>query len=130
MTAKEAIDTLAKIKPHSYDGSVLLKWISDLEKLIWNEVLRWHDESPNEPEPYEMVEGEGDEPDTVPDVTLLVPEPYSDIYVKYLSAMVEYHNDEIGRYNNCMILFNAALEAFASWYNRLHMPKQDYYIRI
>lgn len=81
---------------------------------------------PEQPEP-ERIKPPYD-PELDMDTVLLVPEPYSNLYVKYLAAQVDYFNGELARYDNSMTLFNAALSAFADWYNRNNMPRQDNYI--
>lgn len=57
----------------------------------------------------------------------MVPNPYDDLYIKYLMAQVDYHNAELARYNNSMVMYNIALSDFANWYNRSHRPKQTHY---
>ena len=64
------------------------------------------------------------------DTVLMVPDPYSSLYIKYLTAQIDFYNNEIARYNNSMAMFHVALSAFVDAYNRTHMPKQDNYIRI
>ena len=70
------------------------------------------------------------DPEQDMDTVLMVPEPYSDVYVKYLAAQIDYHNAEFARYNNSMVMYNMALTAFADWYNRTHMPLQNNYISV
>jgi PAS domain-containing protein len=67
----------------------------------------------------------GFDPDEDMDTVLMVAEPYSDIYIKYLSAQVDYYNGDMARYNNDMIMFNVTQAAFAAWFNREYMPLQD-----
>jgi len=70
------------------------------------------------------------DPEKDMDTVLLVPEPYSGLYVKYIAAQVDYYNGEIGRYNNSMVMFNMALAQFIDYYNRTNMHRQDNYVRL
>lgn len=80
-----------------------------------------------DPEPERIVPPYDPEVDM--DRVLIAPEPYSNLYVKYLAAQVDYYNGEIPRYKNSMARFNEALDMYAAWYNRNHMPRQDNFIR-
>jgi len=117
MTILEAITQVRAIKPNQYDDTTLVKWLSDLDGLIYNEIVKWHEGTDDVSHgPY----GASDM-----NTVLLVPEPYSDVYIKYLSAQVDYNNAEFARYNNSMVMYNTALSAFADWYNRNNMPVQN-----
>lgn len=123
MTILEAITQIQAVKENQYDDETIVRWLSDVDGIIWNEVIKWHEGSEDiEHGPYDPAE----DMDTV----LMVPEPYSDVYIKYLAAQVDYYNAELARYNNSMIMYNVALSSFADWYNRNNAPKQDSIIRI
>lgn len=122
MTVLEAITQLQAVKENQYDDKTLVRWISDLEGMIYNDIVKWHAGCEDIPHgPYNV--------DSDMDVVLLVPEPYSDVYIRYLSAQVDYHNAELKRYNNSMIMYNMALQTFADWFNRQTLPKQDNVVR-
>jgi|GEM_PF-1247261 len=70
------------------------------------------------------------DPETDMGVTLLVPEPYSRLYISYLAAQIDFFNAEMDRFNASMVMFNMELNRFADWYNRTHMPKQRHFVRI
>lgn len=123
MTISEAITQLQAVKENQYDDETLVRWISDLEGILYEDVVKNHEGS-------EDVQHGRYSVDTDMDTVLMVPEPYSDIYIKYLMAQVDYHNAEMQRYTNSMIMYNVALDAFASWYNRNNMPLQPSYLRI
>ncbi|MFZ5975205.1 MAG: hypothetical protein ACOYU3_07335 [Bacillota bacterium] len=139
MTMQEAIDRIAALKPHQFTDTQLVQWLSDLDRKVWHELIRLlentaiaeeYDEDGNpitdmpEPGPYEMVEG------VTPDVTLIVPEPYSELYLHYLAAQIDYWNGEIGRYNNAMAQYNATYDSFAAAITRTHIPKRNNYVSI
>ena len=123
MTISEAITQLQAVKENQYDDETLVRWISDLEGTLYEDIVKNHESSEDIPHGRYSV-------DTDMDTVLMVPEPYSDIYIKYLMAQVDYHNAEMQRYTNSMIMYNVALDAFAGWYNRNNMPLQPNYLRV
>lgn len=123
MTINEAINKLRDIKPTQFDNPTLVGWLSEVEQKIFQENIRWHEgTSEIPPWPYD--------PEQDMDTALLIPEPYSSVYLRYLEAQVDYYSGEYVRYANSMTMYNVALSEYVDWYNRSHMPKQDNYIRI
>ena len=51
-----------------------------------------------------------------------MPEPYADVYIKYLFAQIDFVNAEFARYNNSAAMYNTALSAYANFYRRTHLP--------
>ena len=123
MTISEALTQLQAGTENQYDDETLVRWISDLEGTLYEDIVKNHEGSEDISHGRYSV-------DTDMDTVLMVPEPYSDIYIKYLMAQVDYHNAEMQRYTNSMIMYNVALDAFAGWYNRNNMPLQPNYVRI
>lgn len=123
MTINEAITKLRDIKPTQFDNQTLVGWISEVEQKIFQENIRWHEgASEIPPWPYD--------PEQDMDTTLLIPEPYSSVYLRYLEAQVDYYSGEYVRYANSMTMYNVALSEYTDWYNRSHMPKQDNFVVI
>lgn len=143
MTIEEAKAQLTALKPNYATDSQIVLWLSNLDEDIWQNIISRHDDTAlveeydddgelitdmPDPTPYEMVEGEGE--DTLPDVTLLVPEPYSELYLHFLAAQIDYWNGEITRYNNSMAKYNEKYDDYMAWFNRTYMQKQDNYIEV
>lgn len=123
MTILEALEQVRELKPNQYSDEVLVGWLSELDGRLWQNVF-CHYEDGHEagcPMPYTAEDMER---------VLLVPHPYTELYVTYLCAKVDYLNAEYERYNNGIILFNAQEQAFMDAYNRGHMPKQDAVITV
>lgn len=116
MTIAEAIAKVDEIKPNQYDAREKIGWLSTLDGLIKNEVIDSHMGS-------DEVSFACYTKDTPLTTVLLVPEPYSSLYIDYLTMKIDYSNNEIDRYNNSMNMFNNSYYAFQSFYNRTHMPK-------
>ena len=119
MTINGVISKIREIKPNQYSDDVLVDWISAVEQKVFLENIVWHvgaDEVP--PLPYD--------PETDKDTVLLIPEPYSGVYQRYLEAQIDYYNGDHMRYINSMTMFNTALSEYVDFYNRTHMPKATY----
>ena len=116
MTIHEAITELDALKHNTFTNSEKISWLSKLDGRIRCHVMDTHEGGPEEPfSCYTHL--------TPGDTVLLVPFPHEDIYVRYLEAMVDYHNGEIEKYNNSAALFEAAHRSFQRHYNRTHLPK-------
>jgi hypothetical protein len=65
-------------------------------------------------------EGYGD--DVEINMTLLIPEPYCHIYLKWIETQINYQNGDYGRYNNSLQAFRDAYSDYRNWYNHNNMP--------
>ncbi|MBQ4061349.1 MAG: hypothetical protein IJD14_00650 [Christensenellaceae bacterium] len=106
MTIQECISKFNYLKPHGYDDETLCRWLKDLEERLHKDIYSRYEE----------------EEDTSKELS--VPEAYSDLYIYYLQARVDYFNGETARYNNSMNMYNTTLGCFADAYNRTHTPLQ------
>jgi hypothetical protein len=123
MTVKQVLDTIKELKPNQFTDTVLVGWLSDLDKQIWTEIVSGRDiDGVTEPEAYDPVDDLQTE--------LLVPSPYSDVYVKYLALQIDYWMGEGDRYNNSMVLYNLAYTNMASYYSRTYRSKTNTYIYV
>jgi hypothetical protein len=64
------------------------------------------------------------------DTELLAAFPHDGLYVHYMAAQIDYHNGEFDRYNNGMVMFTVAYQAFADAWMRNHMHRQDGVIHV
>ena len=97
-----------------YEDAQLMKWLSDVDALIYKEIIKTHEGAPDgEFVPY--TDGESE---------LIVPYVYGELYRLYLQAQIYLSNGEINDYNNSAALYAAARSKYANWYNRTHMPNQ------
>ena len=113
MKASDAIARLDAIKPNQYDESDKLAWLHGIDVSIYTGIISWHEHEEAMPEvPYTL------------NTELMVQEPFTSLYIRYLEMMVDYHNAEYDRYSNDMMMYNADFNEFAAHYNRTHMPLQ------
>lgn len=111
----EAITRLDALKFNTYGQSDKVDWLSRLDSMVKNQVIDTH-------EGVEAVTFTGYDDSTSLDTELLVPAPYDEVYLRWLEAQIDYHNGEYDKYNNAIIMFNTAFEAYQSYYNRMHKP--------
>lgn len=107
MKLVEAIERAKAEKPNAYNDDTLAKWISQIEKTAQVEIMGV--------DPADVVEYSWKKDG---DVELLITEPYSECYVHYLKAMIDYNNKEFSSYNYNSQMFNSTYQAFAAWYKR------------
>lgn len=115
MTIIEAITRLDDLKFNTYSKEIKRSWLSALDMKIHQEIIQTHEGSDGS-----TFSGYTEK---TPDSTvLLVPEPYDEIYLRWMEAQVDYHNGEFDKYNASIIMFNTALTQFSNRYNHLHRP--------
>ena len=116
MKILEAITKIDALKPNTYTQTDKIKWLSNLDGIIKTQIIDTH-------EGAEDIVFNGYDDDINLNTELLVPDTYSDVYIRYLEAQIDYANGEYGKYNNSMAMYNTAYSAFERFYNRTHMPK-------
>ena len=113
----EAIQKLDSLKFNTYKQDDKLDWLSRLDNMVKKQIIDTH-------EGAESVSFNGYTADTPLDTVLLVPAPYDEVYLRWMEAQIDYHNGEINSYNNAIILFNTAFNAYKEHYNSAHKPVQ------
>lgn len=114
MTLSKAISRIDELKPNTYTHEQKIEWLSELDARIKAEIIDTHEGGENVP-----FDGY-DENDT--ETELLVPSPFTEVYIYWLEAKIDYANSEIGRYNNSIANFNTSFNSYANYYNRHNMP--------
>ena len=117
MTIKDAINRIDSQKHNTYNNGEKIAWLSRLDFMIKKSIIDTH-------EGYEDVTFVGYQDDTDLDTELLVGEPFDEIYLKWLEAQIDYANGEYYKFNNSILMYNTAYEAFENHYNKTHMPLQ------
>ena len=115
MTIAEAISKIDDLKPNTYTPEDKVDWLSSLDARVKSQIIDTHHcHDPFHFYGYDSVCDQQTE--------LLVPAPYDEMYLRWLEAMIDYHNSEDDRYNNAITLFNNAYEGYKKLYTRTHMP--------
>lgn len=115
-TFAEIIDRVDLNKPNAFEPEEKLRWLTELDGKIAVEVLMLNmDLVKKLPRGEKAMQCEP-----------LVSYPYEDLYDRWLEAKIDYHNDEIGKYQNAMEAYNAAYNGFVNWFLNSYDPVQGY----
>lgn len=115
MTIAEVISKVDALKPNTYTPEDKIDWLSTLDARVKSQIIDAH--ACKEPIDFYGYDSVNDR-----ETELLVPAPFDEMYLRWLEAMIDYHNGEDDRYNNAIILFNNAYEGYKKHYTRTHMP--------
>ena len=106
-TLQQALTRIDAICPNAWDETAKLLWLNECESMIQTRILGT---APEQCITYDA--------DTDRSTKLLVPTPFDRLYVYYVIAMCDYAAHETAHYADSMMLFNAALDEYAKWYQR------------
>ena len=124
MTLKEAIEKFDREVKNNIPSEIKIDWLSLLDSAIYTDIILTH-ENP------EHISFNGYTTDTDDNTRLLVPEPFSDIYLRFLTIKKDLYLSDISRYNNDVILYSTAYRDFENYYNRNNMPiKKTQYFNV
>ncbi len=115
MTVNEAIARCDEMTGDSYGREAKLRWLSDVESMLYEEIICTHAGSPERGDWTPFGEDDGER-------ELLAKDPYGELYVFYLMMRSNLLLQDMNQYNNAAALFAAAYTSFCDWYNRTHMP--------
>jgi hypothetical protein len=116
MKVREAIDRTDSLKHNTYTESEKVEWLSRLDGMVKQQIIDTHEDG-------EDIVFDGYTQKDSMDTILLVPMPFDEVYIRWLEAQIDYYNGEIARYNNSMMMYQAAFDDYQRYYNRTHMPK-------
>ena len=128
MKLQQAIDRVDEIRPNMQSRELKIAALSELDGLIWQELILKHWMHTEEYDSYDKnSQGKPLMPeydtDTDPGKQLLVPAPYDNVYLYWLMAKIDEQTLEQEKYNNDRTMFTAAYESFSDYWTRTHMPK-------
>lgn len=111
----DAINRIDSLKHNTYTNGDKVAWLSRLDSMVKKLIIDTH-------EGADEVTFTGYDDSTDLQTELLIPEPFDEVYLRWLEAQIDYHNGEYGKYNNAILMYNTAYEAYQNFYNRTHMP--------
>ena len=115
MTIAEVISKVDALKPNTYTPEDKVDWLSNLDARVKSQIIDTHEGGEGVLfYGYDSILDEG--------TILLVPAPYDEMYLRWVEAMIDYHNSDDERYNNAIMLFNNSYEGYKKHYTRTHMP--------
>ena len=112
----EAINRIDSLKHNTYSNNEKLAWLSRLDSMVKRLIIDTHEDG-------EDITFTGYDDRTDMETEMLVQAPFDEVYLKWLEAQIDYTNGEYDKYNNAILVYQAAYDAFAKYYNRNHMPK-------
>ncbi|MBQ8893376.1 MAG: hypothetical protein IJ043_03090 [Clostridia bacterium] len=115
MTVKEAITRADHDRRNDISETEKVGFLSELDLKIKNAILDRYEGEPVAFSPYDVNE----------DATLLVPEPYTDLYLYWLQSKAALLDDDIDQYNAWNTLFQQAYDLFFRHYNATHTRKNS-----
>jgi hypothetical protein len=120
MNIQQAIERANEMRAgNSASNEMKIRWLSEIDNLIYNDVILTHHTNV---EPFKDYEDESQE--------LIAEKPYDKLYVYWLMAQIDLACSELNKYNASLSLFNEALKNYKAWYNRTHMPNPKAQIKL
>lgn len=115
MTIVEVLRKVDMLKPNRFTKEQKIGWLDEIERQLWFDVVSTHEN------PMGIMQRKYDV-NSDPDIVLIAPPPYDEVYTLYLQCQIDLGNMEIAKYNNDKTLFNNALMSFRDYWNRTFMP--------
>ena len=115
MNLRELLVEVDQLRPNAFADAEKIRMVNTVEGRIYKDILSKYEGE----EPVFIPFAEGQE-----ERELVVPVPFTDVYVFYLISMVDFYNGDSNKYNDSMILYNDAWENYAAHYLQTHTPKQ------
>ncbi len=114
MKISQVIATVNELKPNDYEKEKI-NWLSTLDMQIKTEILDGYEGNEN-------LEFDGYDQDVSTETELLVPAPFDEMYIYYLLAKIDYHNNEFDKYDINITTFDALFDNYRRYYIRTHKP--------
>ena len=112
----EAINRIDSLKHNTYSQNEKIAWLSRLDSMVKRLIIDTH-------ECVENITFAGYDDKSDMQTEMLVPAPFDEMYLRWLEAQIDYANGEYKKYNNSILMYQTAYDAYANYYNRNHMPK-------
>ena len=116
MRVAEIIANVDRLRPNQYDSEQKTRWLSEIEGMIAEDVINMAEGNELEFDSYNYENDAEKE--------TMLPNRFTDIYIHYIKAKIEFYDDETQQYNNEVAAYQSAYDQYAAWYRRNHMPKQ------
>ena len=116
MTIKECIDIVDNLKPNQYSVEDKVRWLSFIDKIIINDVLKTHEGYDGRYDNFTEYSA-----DKLA-IQLIAESPYDRLYIAFLKMQIDGENGEMTRYNNSANSFNSYMMEYRKYYNKTHMP--------
>lgn len=137
MTVAGIIEQFNTEKPNQVDDALKVLWLRKCEQMIINEILMSHEHNLEDENTINLsvagstliIKPAGSFEDHINnfdmDTTLLVPEPYDDLYIHYLDQRIALNQNDTKRYNLASNQYNNALLVYQQYCNRTYVTKKS-----
>ena len=142
MNIQTVLDTVDRMMPNFMDRQLKLRFLTEIDQKIYNEIILkhergkrkkpyyedehtidlyaplrgdWEDDQEEEKPPYYDM-------DTDPGTELLAPDANHMLYVYWIMRRIDEQNLEFDKMNAHQMLFENEYGTFDDWYTRNHMP--------
>lgn len=120
MKIGEVLEEIRQLKPSQIAEEMMIRWLSDLDMRIFEEVIVQRVPDADTPETFEQYTLESTETE------LLVKEPDArEVYRWWLEMQIDLANQEYDKYENSASLFNTALSTWRRKYARTHRQREN-----
>lgn len=120
MKIGEVLEEIRQLKPSQIAEEMMIRWLSDLDMRIFEEVIVQRVPDADTPETFEQYTLESTETE------LLVKEPDArEVYRWWLEMQIDLANQEYDKYENSASLFNTALSTWRRKYARTHRQLEN-----
>lgn len=116
MKLGEILRKVDQLRPNAFSDAEKIEMLNTVEGRVYTDIMSKAEDGMNWTFiPFKEEEEERE---------LVVPVPFTDLYLFYLFSMIDFYNGDSGRYNDSMVLYNNAWDAYAAHYRETHKPKQ------
>lgn len=110
MTVREVINKTDEFFPNVLPFNTKALWLKELDSRVYREFLMNFSDNENEYRDEEYTAS----------TVLLIPDAFSEVYIRYLTMQQDILNGDTVRYQNSALLFNSSYLAFMNFHNRTH----------
>lgn len=114
MRIEEVLTQVDELKPNQYDDTIKIDWLNKLDKQIYNQVIKTHEDN--------RLEGFNGYSLNDMSQELIAEDAYAGFYVDYIFSMIDYNNQEYDKYANSSAMFESKFADYVRYYNREHKP--------
>ncbi len=116
MRLNDLLEKITVLRGQQYGTDMIMGWVNEIEGQVIDEIINQAEGFDIEFKPLDyQIDSEKQ---------LSIPDRFQDVYINYLLSKIDFHNEETERYNNDVIMYNSAYDAFSAWFRRLHRAKR------
>lgn len=116
MRLNELLEKITVLRGQQYGTDMIMGWVNEIEGQVVEEIINQAEGFDIEFKPLDyQIDSEKQ---------LGIPDRFQDVYINYLLSKIDFHNEETERYNNDVIMYNSAYDAFSAWFRRRYRAKR------